>query len=400
MIIQPKIRGFICTAAHPQGCFENVKRQIGYAQSKGPFIGPKNVLIIGASTGYGLASRIMALEAGASTVGVSFERPADVKRTASPGWYNTAAFEYFAQQAGRIAYSINGDAFTSSIKEQTIEVLKNIGPVDLVIYSVAAPKRIHPVTGEVYHSVLKPIGNSYRNKTVDPMTGVVKEIEIEPATPAEITATEMVMGGEDWMMWIEALLAAGLLAKNVITLAYSYIGPELTFPIYKDGTIGAAKRHLHQTAREIDRRLAGQGGRALISINKALVTQASSAIPVVPLYISLLYKVMKERGTHEGCIEQMDRLFRERLYGQNAPVVDTHGFLRLDDWEMDPETQATVSRLWREVNSENIDTIGDLEGYRTDFYQLFGFNFPESIDYEADCDPNVPIPSMDSLRLC
>jgi enoyl-[acyl-carrier protein] reductase / trans-2-enoyl-CoA reductase (NAD+) len=394
MIIQPKVRGFICTAAHPEGCFRAVQEQVDYVKAHGKCAGPKNVLIIGASTGYGLASRIQAaFGSGANTIGVSFERPADGKRTASAGWYNTAAFEQLAKQAGYFAHSINGDAFSQEIKQQTIDVLKKTGPLDLIIYSLAAPKRTHPNTGEVFQSVLKPIGKSYQNKTVDPLTGIVKEITIEPATPAEMTATEKVMGGEDWTMWIEQLLAAGLLAPHAITLAYSYIGPELTHPIYKDGTIGAAKRHLHKTANELDRRLNAIQGRALISINKALVTQASSAIPVVPLYISLLYKVMKAQGTHEGCIEQIKRLFCDRLYTNDAPVVDSNGYIRLDDWEMAPTVQTEVSRLWTQVNTENLAELADLKGYQTDFYHLFGFDFP-GINYESDCDPQVNIPSI------
>lgn len=394
MIIQPKVRGFICTAAHPQGCFRAVQEQVNYVKSQGTFTGPKNVLIIGASTGYGLASRIVAaFGAQATTVGVAYERPADGKRTASPGWYNTAAFENLASAAGYQAVTINGDAFTHEIKQQTLAALKNLGPVDLVIYSLAAPRRTDPNTGEVFNSVLKPIGKAYRNKTVDPLTGVVKEIDIEPATPAEIVATEKVMGGEDWAMWIDQLQAANLLADKAITLAYSYIGPELTHPIYKEGTIGAAKRHLHHTAQILDRRLSATGGRALISVNKALVTQASSAIPVVPLYISLLYKIMKEQGTHEGCIEQMVRLFKERLYGPQAPIVDQQGYIRLDDWEMDLRTQAEVAKLWALVNTENLGSLADLRGYQTDFYHLFGFNFPE-VDYAAECDPAVEITSI------
>lgn len=395
MKIQPKIRGFICTAAHPEGCFKAVQEQVEYVKAKKNFItGPKNVLVIGASTGYGLASRIVAtFGAQARTLGVAYERPAEGKRTASPGWYNTAAFERLAQEAGYFAVSINGDAFSHEIKQQTIAALKNMGPVDLVIYSLAAPRRVHPDTGEVFNSVLKPIGHPYRNKTLDPLTGVVKAIEIEPATSAEIAATEMVMGGEDWAMWIDQLMMAGLLAKNAITLAYSYIGPELTHPIYKDGTIGVAKQHLHKTARALSQRLSAIEGRALISVNKALVTQASSAIPVVPLYISLLYKVMKGQGTHEGCIQQADRLFRERVYSGHAPQVDSQGYIRLDDLEMAPAVQAAVAKLWADVNTENVKTLADLEGYQADFYHLFGFDFP-GIDYEADCNPEVPIPSI------
>lgn len=387
MIIQPKIRGFICTAAHPLGCFKAVQEQINYVKSKGRFSGPKNVLVIGSSTGYGLASRIaVAFGTGASTVGVAFERPSDGKRTASPGWYNTAAFEALAKQEGLVAHSINGDAFTQAIKQQTIDVLQKIGPVDLIVYSLAAPRRTDPNTGEIFNSVLKPIGKSYHNKTVDPLSGIVKEIELEPAVPQEVIATEKVMGGEDWAIWIDQLMSANLLAPNVITVAYSYVGPELTHPIYKDGTIGAAKHHLHQTARDLDQRLKCLRGRALISVNKALVTQASSAIPVVPLYISLLYKVMKEQGVHEGCIQQADRLFRERLYLSGGPLVDQNGYIRLDDWEMAPDVQGKVAKLWNLVNTENINDLADLKGYQNDFYQLFGFNFP-GIDYEADCNP-------------
>lgn len=397
MIIQPKVRGFICTAAHPLGCFKAVQEQIEYVKKQGAFTGPKNVLIIGASTGYGLACRIAtAFGAGATTVGVSFERPADGKRTASPGWYNTAAFEQLAKQAFVVAKSINGDAFSHEIKRQTIAALKEIGPVDLVIYSLAAPRRTHPDTGEVFNSVLKPIGQPYHNKTVDPLTGIVKEIDIEPAIEAEIAATEMVMGGEDWAMWIDQLSAAGVLADNVTTVAFSYIGPELTHPIYKDGTIGAAKRHLHKTAANLDGKLQAKGGRALISVNKALVTQASSAIPVVPLYISLLYKVMKEAGTHEGCIEQAVRLFRDRLYGPGSPVVDENAYIRLDDWEMAEQIQTKIRNLWQQVNTENLASLADLQGYQTDFYHLFGFNFP-GINYEMDCDPEVMIPSIQKI---
>jgi len=401
MVIQPKIRGFVCTTAHPKGCFRAVQEQVDYVKARGAFSGPKIVLVIGASAGYGLAGRIEAAFGGkAVTVGVSFERPADVgaNRTASAGWYNTAAFEQLAGQAGLVAKSINGDAFSHAIKQQTIDLLKSIGPVDLVIYSLAAPRRINPDTGEVYNSVLKPIGKRFQSKTVDPLTGIIKEIEIEPATPAEVAATQKVMGGEDWALWIDQLQAAGLLAPKAVTVAFSYLGPKLTHSIYKDGTIGAAKQHLHQTARELDRRLsAAIGGRALISVNKALVTQASSAIPVVPLYISLLYKVMKEQGTHEGCIEQMVRL-SQRLYGQGAPILDSEGFIRLDDWEMDPKTQAAVMKLWGEVTPENLSQLADLKGYQTDFYHLFGFSFP-GIDYSADCDPEIMIPSIGDLIL-
>ncbi|MBS0350573.1 MAG: trans-2-enoyl-CoA reductase family protein [Proteobacteria bacterium] len=395
MIIQPKIRGFICTAAHPQGCFRAVQEQVDYVKSKKRVAkGPKRVLVIGASTGYGLASRIAATFGyGAETIGVSLERPADGKRTASPGWYNTAAFEIIAKQQGLQAVSINGDAFSHEVKQQAIAAIKKLGPVDLVIYSLASPRRTHPDTGQLYSSVLKPIGKIYRNKTIDPFSGIVKEVEIEPATETEIKATEMVMGGEDWQMWIEQLLAAEALSTNVMTLAYSYIGPELTHPIYKDGTIGAAKRHLHQTAQSLNGSLNKIAGTALISVNKALVTQASSAIPVVPLYISLLYKVMKEQGSHEGCIQQAFRLLEEKLYCQGSPVLDQQGLCRLDDWEMDPKVQEKVTELWKVVNTENLGKLADLQGYQKDFYQLFGFAF-SNIDYESDTNIEVDIPSI------
>lgn len=396
MIIQPKVRGFICTAAHPKGCFRSVQEQVDYVKAKGSFEGPKNVLIIGASTGYGLASGVaLMMGAQAKIVGVSFERPSDGRRTASPGWYNTAAFEQLAQEGGYFARSIQGDAFSYEIKQKTIALLKeHVGPVDLVIYSVAAPRRIHPDTGEVLSSVLKPIGAPYSSKTIDPISGVVKEITIEPATPQEIAATEAVMGGEDWEMWITQLEDAGLLAPKAITLAYSYIGPALTHPIYKNGTIGRAKMHLSKTAHKLNQRLSAIGGRALISVNKALVTQASSAIPVVPLYISLLYKGMKKRGTHEGCIEQMDRLFREKLYGKGAPVLDENQMVRLDDWEMEPGLQAEIAELWKQVNTENVESLTDIQGYRIEFYQLFGFNHL-GMDYTKETDPEVNIPSLE-----
>lgn len=389
MLIQPKVRGFICTAAHPVGCFKAVEEQVNYVLSKGPIKnGPKNVLIIGASTGYGLASRIVsAFGAHANTIGVSFERPTDGKRTASPGWYNTAAFEQLARKSGYFSQSINGDAFSNEIKKEVLELIKKQGhPIDLLIYSLAAPKRIHPVTGEVYSSVLKPLNSQYHNKTVDPISGVVKEISIDPATPLELEQTIKVMGGEDWSLWVDQLLSEGLFEKHAMTMAYSYIGPELTHPIYKNGTIGKAKEHLNRTAQALNEKMAAIGGRALISINKALVTQASSAIPVVPLYISLLYKIMKQRGTHEGCIQQMDRLFRDHLYAVNGPITDDSGVIRVDDWEMNPEIQNEISQLWPMINNENLESLTDIQGYRHDFYRLFGFEFPE-IDYSKEVEP-------------
>ncbi len=399
MIIQPKIRGFICTAAHPLGCFKAVQAQVDYVKAQAFHSGPQHVLIIGASTGYGLASRIVAaFGAKAATVGVSLERPADGRRTASAGWYNTAAFEKLALQEGYIAKSINGDAFSTGVKEETIDwIKKSHHLIDLIIYSLASPRRIHPQTGEVFNSVLKPIGNSYHSKTVDPFTGVVKDITIEAASDAEIIATDAVMGGEDWSLWINTLLDEGLLAKNAKTLAYSYIGPSVTHPIYKNGTIGHAKHHLYLTAKKLDQQLQSIGGRALISVNKALVTQASSAIPVVPLYISLLYKLMKEQGTHEGCIEQMQRLFCQRLYTKEGPIIDEKGYIRMDDWEMDFAIQKKIEEIWPKINNENLNYLVDLNGYINDFYNLFGFNIA-GIDYAAEVEAELSIPSIEKIK--
>src|SRR5688572_26560356 len=316
MIIKPKIRGFICTTAHPEGCAAHVREQIDYVRGKGPIAGaPKRVLVIGSSTGYGLASRIVpAFAGGAATIGVFFEKAGEPDRSGTAGWYNSVAFEREAHAAGLYAKSVNGDAFSDAIKHQVIELIKaDLGQVDAVIYSLASPRRTHPATGVVHKSCLKPVGDTYKNKTVDTDKGVVSEVTIEPASDAEIADTVAVMGGEDWEMWIDALDAAGVLAPGVVTVAYSYIGPSLTWAIYRNGTIGRAKEHLEASADRITAKLAAKEGHAWVSVNKALVTQASSAIPVVPLYISLLYKVMKEKGLHEGCIEQIYRLFADRL---------------------------------------------------------------------------------------
>ncbi len=396
MIVQPKVRGFICTTAHPEGCAKHVDHWISYVKSQPPIKnGPKKVLIIGASTGFGLASRVVAaFGTGAKTIGVFFEKPASDKRTASAGWYNTAAFERHAQAEGLYAKSINGDAFSDEIKQKTIELIKADwqGGVDLVIYSIASPRRTHPKTGAVFNSVLKPIGKTYRNKTVDVMNGTVSEISIEPANEQDIENTVAVMGGEDWEFWIEALLKSDCLAHGAKTVAFTYIGPEMTYDIYRNGTIGKAKEHLEATAKNLDKKLQKDvGGHALISVNKALVTQASAAIPVVPLYISLLYRVMKEKKIHEGCAEQMQRLFGEHLYQSTSR--DSENRVRIDDWEMRPDVQAEVARLWEMINSDNIEKISDIEGYRDDFYRLFGFGI-RGIDYTKDVDVNVTIPSI------
>ncbi|MBA4601185.1 enoyl-ACP reductase FabV [Thermoactinomyces mirandus] len=396
MIIKPRFRGFICTTAHPVGCARQVERQIEYVKSQPKVDGPRKVLVIGASTGYGLASRIVAaFGAGADTLGVFFEKPSVKNRTATAGWYNTAAFEKEAKKAGLVAESINGDAFSNEIKEETIRRIKQDlgGKVDLVIYSLAAPKRLHPVTGELFSSVIKPVGKTFTNKTVDFHTGEVFETSIKPATEEEIRHTVMVMGGEDWAMWIDALKEAGVLAKGVKTVAYSYIGPELTWPVYREGTVGKAKDHLEKTAHELAGKLKDLHGQAFVSVNKALVTQSSAAIPVVPLYISLLYRIMKEKGWHEGCIGQMYRLFADRLYQSGAVPVDDQGRIRIDDLEMKSEIQEAVMENWNRVESDTLKEITDIEGYRREFFQLFGFE-TDGVDYEADVDPNVEIPSM------
>lgn len=392
MVIKPKVRGFICTTAHPEGCARHVDEQIRYVQSKPRLNGPKNALIIGASTGFGLSTRIAAaFGAGARTLGIFFERPAEGARTATAGWYNTAAFTRAARQAGLYAGNINGDAFSDAVKAQAIETIRrDLGTVDLVVYSLAAPRRTDPRTGEVHASVLKPIGRPYTGKTVDVATGNVTEVTLDPATEDEIRGTVAVMGGEDWRMWMDALREAGVLAEGAVTVAYSYVGPAMTRPIYRDGTIGRAKDDLERTAREIDGALRAIGGRAFVSVNKALVTQASSAIPVVPLYISLLFKVMKEKGVHEGTIEQMYRLLAERLYAGGEVPVDELGRIRIDDLEMREDVQREVEALWQQVNTDNLPRLSDIEGYRADFLRLFGFGF-EGVDYEADTDPNVPL---------
>lgn len=402
MIIQPKIRGFICTTAHPQGCALHIQEQINYAKQHLQLNnGPKKVLIIGASTGYGLASRIAAaFGAKAQTIGVFFEKGADGKRTASTGWYNSAAFEQQAHKDGLYAKSINGDAYSDDIKTKTIELIQQDwgGEVDLVIYSLASPRRIHPKTGKVYNSVLKPIGKPYASKTVDVMAGTVSEITINPASDEEIEDTIAVMGGEDWEMWIDALANANCLNKGVKTIAYSYIGPELTYPIYREGAIGQAKAHLESTAKTLTKKLNSLNGEAYVSVNKALVTQASAAIPVVPLYISLLYKIMKAKNLHEGCIEQICRLYRDRLYANSQVIVDEKGLIRLDDWEMKPEVQSEVSNLWNTITTENLEAMTDIQGYRHEFHKLFGFEF-KGIDYDKDIDADVKIPSLASVEV-
>ena len=395
MIIEPRMRGFICLTAHPEGCAQNVKNQIEYVQSKGTIDGPKRVLVIGASTGFGLASRITsAFGSGASTIGVFFEKPPVAGKTATPGWYNSAAFEVEAKKAGLYAKSINGDAFSNEVKQQTIDLIKSdLGQIDVIIYSLASPVRLHPVTGVLHRSVLKPIGQTFSNKTVDFHTGVVSQVSIDPANQEDIDNTVVVMGGEDWTMWLDALKAADVLAEGVTTIAYSYIGPEVTEAVYRKGTIGRAKDDLEATAFDITKKLEDIKGHAFVSVNKALVTQASSAIPVIPLYISLLYKIMKKEGIHEGCIEQIQRLFSERLYTGSAVPTDDKGRIRIDDWEMRDDVQGTIKELWQEATTDNLSSIGDLEGYKQDFLNLFGFGL-DGVDYKSDSNEMVWVDSI------
>ena len=395
MIIEPRMRGFICLTAHPKGCEQNVKNQIEYVKSKGPIDGAKRVLVVGASTGFGLASRISsAFGCGASTIGVFFEKAPTEGKTASPGWYNSAAFENEAHKAGLYAKSINGDAFSKEVKQQVIDTIKaDLGQIDLVIYSLASPVRMHPNTGVLHRSTLKPIGGTFSNKTVDFHTGLVSQVSIEPANQDDIDNTVVVMGGEDWAMWMDELKAANLLAPGATTIAYSYIGPAVTEAVYRKGTIGRAKDHLEATAFTITDSLKDINGKAYVSVNKALVTQASSAIPVIPLYISLLYKIMKAEGIHEGCIEQIQRLYSQRLYTGKEIPTDSNGRIRIDDWEMSADVQEKVADLWTKATTETLPEIGDLAGYKQDFLNLFGFGF-EGVNYDADTDEMVMISSI------
>ncbi len=391
MVILPKVRGFICTTAHPEGCAAIVQSQIDYVKAQPRTKGPKKALIIGASMGYGLASRIaVTYSCQASTIGIIFDKPGTAAKPGSAGWYNTAAFERQAQADGYYAKTINGDAYSKEVKDQVIaQIKKDFGKIDLLVYSMAAPRRTMP-DGTVYSSVLKTTGESYTNKTIDLRSNAITEVTIPPATEEEILGTVKVMGGEDWMDWIEALRAADVMEENAVTIAYSYIGPELTHPVYMDGSIGRAKAHLFETSKEITRRFPGIKG--YISVNKALVTQSSAAIPIVPLYISILYKVMKEKGVHEGCIQQMYRLFHQKLYSEQVPT-DEQGRIRMDDWEMAPEIQHEVSALWNSITEESLEQKADLEGFWDDFYRLFGFR-ALGVDYEAEVSPELPIPSL------
>lgn len=390
MIIKPKVRGFICINAHPQGCAANVKTQIDFTKAQGPVSGgPKNVLVLGCSTGYGLASRITAaFGSNAKTLGVCFEKPPTETKTASAGYYNTAAFHAEAEAAGLYAHTINGDAFSTACKEQVIAQLqKDIGKVDLVVYSLAAPRRTDPVTGEVYSSVLKPIGAPYTAKNLNTDSLKVSDVTVEAASEEEIAATVKVMGGEDWELWMQALRDADLLAQGCQTVAYTYLGDKLTWPIYGHATIGKAKEDLDRAAKAISTSLATIQGDAHVSVLKALVSQASAAIPVMPLYLSILIKVMKEDGSNEGPIEQLHRLFTECLY-TDAPRLDDMNRFRVDEKELDRGVQERVEAIWPQVTEENLFELTDFNGYKSDFLSLFGFGV-EGVDYDAETSPLV-----------
>lgn len=393
MIVKPKIRGFVCVTAHPAGCEARVQQEIKVAQAAKKEGGPKKVLVIGASTGYGLSSRIAAAFGyDAATLGIFYERPSVNGKPASAGWYNSVAFEKAAHQAGLYARSINGDAFSKEVKAQAIETIKaDLGQVDLVVYSLASPRRVDPETGEIYKSCLKPIGEAFTNRTLDTDKSEVAEVTIEPAVGDDVAHTIKVMGGEDWELWMQALNGAGVLAPAAKSVAYSYIGPECTWPVYTNGTIGAAKKDVERAARAIRETY---DCAAYVAVNKAVVTQASSAIPVVPLYISILIKVMKEKGTHEDCIQQMVRLFNDRLYGGDLQLDDA-GRIRVDDWEMAPDVQAAVEKIWPEISTATLNEQADYRGYQENFLHLFGFGLP-GVDYEADVEVDLDLPSAQS----
>ena len=386
MIIKPRIRGFICTTAHPAGCVRGVEKARDTVAERGALDGPKNVLVLGCSGGFGLASRIVSTFAGgARTIGVSFEKEPSEKRTATAGWYNNLAFETAAAREGIYAKTFDGDAFADEMRERVIETIKaDLGSIDLLVYSLAPPVRPHPRTGELHRSVIKPLGEAFETKTLVVDKGVVQPVRVEPAEEAEAEATVQVMGGEDWEFWMESLQDAGVLADGFQTVAFSYLGSDLTKPIYRGGTLGRAKADVDRACAAIDGRL-GDHGRARVAVLKAIVSQASTAIPVVPLYISLLYRVMQDEGSHETCIEHIDRLFRTGLYGDTA-AVDDEGRLRIDDWEMTDTVQREVARRWEIVDSENIRELGDLERFQREFMNIFGFEH-DGVDYDADVDP-------------
>jgi enoyl-[acyl-carrier protein] reductase/trans-2-enoyl-CoA reductase (NAD+) len=390
MIIEPKIRRNICLTAHPLGCAAQVKAQINYVKARARIDSPKRVLVIGASNGYGLAARIVStFSSTASTIGVAYERPGTKSKTGTAGWYNIESFKKEAETEGYQAWNINGDAFSQEIKAEVLDIIRqNLGEVDILVYSIAAPRRMDPQTGELYSTVIKPIGNTFTSKTVDFLSGKVSEITAEPATEEEIAHTVKVMGGEDWRLWVEMLQNGGVLAENFLTIAFSYIGPDFTKAIYRDGTIGKAKEDLENSGDQINKVLAPRGGKAIISVNKALVTRASAVIPAVPLYISLLYKVMKEKNLHEGCIQQIYRLYHDFLFADSAPPLDNKGRIRMDDWEMRQDVQKKVAELWQEVTTENLSQLADIDGLRQEFLRHHGFGMP-GVKYDQDVEPDI-----------
>lgn len=394
MIIKPRVRGFMCITTHPVGCDTNVKNQIDFIKSQPPVVAPKRVLVIGSSTGYGLAARITAaFGSGASTLGIFFEKPGTDTKPGTAGWYNSAAFHKYAEQDGLYAKSINGDAFSDEVKAKTIETIKNdLGQVDLVIYSLAAPRRQHPKTGEVFNSTLKPVGKDITMRGINTDKEVIQEFSLEAANPQEISDTVAVMGGEDWQMWIDALDDAGVLAEGAKTTAFTYIGEKMTWDLYWDGTIGQAKKDLDKRVLAIRDKLAVTGGDARVSVLKAVVTQASSAIPIMPLYLAMLFKEMKADGSHEGCIEQLYRLFGECLYNTD-PRLDDIGRLRVDELELRPEIQSAVAESWAKISTETLSELTDFAGYKHEFLSLFGFDI-DGVDYEADVAPDVPIANL------
>ena len=399
MIITPKIRGFICTTTHPTGCEQNVKEQIAYTRAQGEITGgPKRVLVIGSSSGYGLASRITAaFGSGAATIGVFFEKPAKEKKTGTAGWYNSAAFDKLAHEAGLYAKSLNGDAFSHEAKTKAIDLIKqDLGQIDMVIYSLASPVRKLPDSGEVIRSVLKPIGKTYKTTAVDTNKDALYEATVEPATDEEVANTVTVMGGQDWELWMAALSEAGVLADGCKAVAYSYIGTEITWPIYWEGALGEAKKDMDRAAHAIDNKLKVINGAANIAVLKSVVTQASSAIPVMPLYIAMSFKKMREQGIHEGCIEQISRMFRERLYKTDgsAAQLDDEDRLRLDDWELREDIQAHCKSLWPQLTDENLSELTDYALYKEEFLKLFGFGV-QGVDYDVDVDPVVPFDVID-----
>lgn len=394
MIIKPRVRGFMCITTHPVGCEANVKAQIDYIKAQAPIDGPKRVLVIGSSTGYGLAARIgAAFGGGASTLGIFFEKEGTEKKPGTAGWYNSAAFHKFAEADGLYAKSINGDAFSDEIKQKTIETIKaDLGQVDLVIYSLASPRRQHPKTGEVFNSTLKPIGKDVTLRGINTDKEEIQEFSLEAASDEDISNTVAVMGGEDWQMWMDALSEAGVLSEGAKTTAFTYVGEKVTWDLYWDGTIGQAKKDLDKKVIGIREKLAASGGDARVSVLKAVVTQASSAIPIMPLYLSLLFKAMKEDGSHEGCIEQLYRLYTECLYS-DTPRLDVEGRLRVDELELRPEIQDKVAEAWSQITTENLAELTDFQEYKHEFLNLFGFDI-EGVDYDADVNPVVEIKNL------